>query len=154
MSREILFKAKRLDNNAWVTGYYIYHIKRTLCPFGDRLRPEDKQHAIMKDGFSDWNMPRNTVHYDIDPSTLCQFTGLLDIDGRRIWENDIIECKSDKYHFQSQVEWDNKCAGFIIQDSEHSAVGLDAITKNGIYKNVRVISNIFDEGKDELEKGD
>lgn len=100
MNREILFKAKRVGDGRWVEGYYIYHIKRTPCVFNDSVKPEDEMHVIMHDGFSDWNMPRDTVTHMIDPDTLCQFTGLYDKNGNRIWEGDIL--KGFEYPFLSE----------------------------------------------------
>ena len=40
----------------------------------------------MRDGFSDWNMPRNTEHFQVIPETVCEFTGLTDKNGKRIFE--------------------------------------------------------------------
>lgn len=42
--REILFKAKRLDNGEWVEGYYMRHENRMLAPMGDTLKDEDVDH--------------------------------------------------------------------------------------------------------------
>ena len=87
-------------------------------------------------------------NYEVDQSTVCQCTGLKDKNGKLIWENDIIECKDEKHNFQTQIEWDAYCAGFIFQDTETSVVGLDAITANGLYSESKVVSNIF--GNQEL----
>lgn len=91
-----------------------------------------------------WDIFSGLFGVDIDKSTICQCTGLKDKNGKLIWENDIIECKDGKHNFQTQIEWDAYCAGFIFQDTQTSAVSLDTITANGLYSESKVIGNIFD----------
>lgn len=83
MSREILFKAKRKDNGEWVEGQYVY-ITNPLTEDGKPIK-----HLICNG--------TNIFNDLIDPDTLCQYTGLTDKDGKKIWENDIISIHAYSY---------------------------------------------------------
>lgn len=129
MEDRFLFRAKRKDNGEWI--------------FGNLIQTDDGVYIIQN------YVPQHLIkNYEVDPATVCQCTGLEDKNGNLIWENDIIECKDGKHNFQTQIEWDAYCAGFIFQDTETSVVGLDAITANGLYSESKVVSNIF--GNQEL----
>ena len=114
--REILFKAKRKDNGKWVEGDAIHE------PIGMSIRHE-------KNGMS--------VRVPVDPDTLCQYTGLTDKNGKRIWENDIIELPGEDGYFV--CEWQEDTARFVLNGE-----GLTVDFDNYWSYEVEVIGNIFD----------
>lgn len=59
-----------------VAGCYAMRIDRTPCPLNDSCREKDAERPIIRDGFSDWNMPRGMEAVEAVPEALCRRTGM------------------------------------------------------------------------------
>ena len=89
---EILFRAKRLDNGKWIEGYYYKMAETTYCFKEDYEKiPVPEHHFIVFTRMTDWGLPNQVCQVEIDPNTLCRFTGFYTKDKKRIWEFDICD---------------------------------------------------------------
>lgn len=115
MEDRYLFKAKRLNNEEWVTGSLI------TC--------EDGTYKIATSYLdSDANMAILICAYDVDKDTICQCIGMKDKNGKLIWENDFLEYE----------------LGGVRIDSVKISSPIFSQTMRLNLQNYEIIGNIFD----------
>ena len=128
--REILFRGKRLDNGAWETGSLV--IVRMDC--------HDAQYYIA-DKMTGYHTP-------VDPSTVGQYTGLKDKNGKMIFEWDVVAQIWYDYEeprdtsFGEVVYCEYDCSFSVIDDEKDEIVPLGSCAAY-VWK-VEVIGNITD----------
>ena len=118
--RDIRFKAKRLGNDEWVKGDLLHaETFAFITWFENGFRKLEK----------------------VDPTTVCQFTGLKDENGNSIWEHDILK----NLPMTSEVVFNNG-SFMIIEDYDDDIVEIplsNCVLEDNICY-LKVIGNKFD----------
>ena len=131
--REILYKAKRMDNGEWVEGFFCY--QKLYC-YDNRITPR----PIIIGELSNTGI----VKFEIDESTVCQYTGLTDKNGQKIWENDIVrhEDLSNGRYIARKQPMKNSLIKWNHIDAKFERDGGRDLYKSE--SRLEVIGNIFD----------
>lgn len=134
--REIKFRGKRIDNGEWVYGYYFYGFELGYNSESYNDVPP-RCHYIFTD----------RGYFEVDPSTVGQYTGLNDKNGVEIYEGDICEVTRFDYNGQNTQE---KCVvkfedgAFIMFEQTKIGFYIALCDINDVACDVEVIGNIHD----------
>lgn len=124
--REILFTAKRTKDGKWVEGDLNRCIvvgKTHICRIEKNL---------------------STTIHEVEGETVCQYTGMTDKKGVRIWENDRCWVERPCVFARGTIKYLEGCFCFV-EDNTNTILRLCDVRKNGY--TIKVKGNVFNDNK-------
>lgn len=122
-AENIKFKAKRLDGKGWVCGYFY----------------EENGNTYIIENRQKESMLNRNVTCEVDPSTVCQFTGLKDCKGKEIFEHDLIHFVG--YKPTAEVFWSEDDYAFMAGSYNEPLYFLSEVLR---IDKIEIIGNKFD----------
>ncbi len=127
---DIKFKAKRLDNGEWIIGSFVVM----------------KIPALSKTTIGIVAAGGATLH-EVDPSTVCQFTGMKDCEGKEVWDHDLLQHPCLETEEIYEVSYSQEEGGFIVKNSVSGGRLLTFLCAALTLFKFKVIGNKFDKKK-------
>ena len=158
--REILFRGKRIDSGEWVSSGNI------ICfnPEGGKDKDLAFIPALNEPCICDHDENGNIISfekgmfYKVDTKTVGQYTGLLDKNGKRVFEGDIIKSDNGSHSAISVVKFGEYYPKLFFAMLDICCTGVQHLNANGFYlesakhedmilfksRHIEVIGNVHD----------
>lgn len=132
--RDIIFRGKRCDDGQWIYGSlntFDVHYQALSGRMVDRFEAYIHAHPDSK--------PWNESVEEVNPETVGQYTGVLDKDGNKIFEGDVIERKQCGGYVIGLVNFADGC--FCVRTDKYHNPAIDVFM---VESETTVVGNPYD----------